>query len=69
MAWKKVGSAVPDPAGPGLIPRLGSLLFGVLSLPLVVIGGWGDVRHGVGSELLPPQAYLMFGIICLIPLV
>lgn len=41
MAWKKVGSAVPDPAGPGLIPRLVSLLSGVISLPLVVMGGRG----------------------------
>lgn len=36
MVWDRVESVVPDPAGPGLILMSSSLLFGVLSLPLVV---------------------------------
>lgn len=56
MAWKKVGSVVPNPAGLGLIPSPVRFIFGVLSLPLVATGRWGAVRHGAASELLPHQA-------------
>lgn len=56
MAWKKVGSVVPNPAGLGLIPSPVRFIFGVVSFPLVVTRRWGDVGHGAGFELLPHQA-------------
>ena len=58
MIWNSVGSVVPGPAGLGLIPRSASLLFRVLSVPVVVIVR--DVgRHQTWSRvylLLPHQA-------------
>lgn len=56
VAWKKVGSVVPNPAGLGLIPSPVRFIFGVVSFPLVVTRRWGDVGHGAGFELLPHQA-------------
>lgn len=63
VTWNRAGSVVPGPAGLGLIPRSSSLLFGALSVPVVVIvRDKGRCQTWSRVYLLFPHQALILGV-------